>query len=57
MPKREHVQAPKQAKRSEETPEPSSKKMDMHAVLADIDVALEGIDQAFAENYIQKGGE
>ena len=57
MPKREHVQATKTRKRSEEVAESQPKKMDTTDLLAEIDVALEGIDEAFATNYLQKGGE
>jgi len=57
MPKREHVQASKQVKTREEAPAPEVKKMDTADLLAEIDVALQGIDQNLAANYIQHGGE
>ncbi len=57
MPKRVQEQTKKQSKRTEEVPEPQVKKMDTAELLAEIDVALEGIDQELAVNYVQHGGQ
>jgi len=55
---RERVEKTKsQARREELQRDAEAKKLDMADVLADIDVALQGIDQSLAENYVQRGGE
>ena len=47
----------KVVKKQETVEELKAKQVETDAMLADIDAALEGIDQALAENYVQQGGE
>lgn len=55
--KREQVQRSK-SKRVEEQPETKPVKgLDTDDLLAEIDEALQGVDEQLATNYIQQGGE
>jgi uncharacterized FlaG/YvyC family protein len=64
MPKQERVQQTKQKvvtrepeAQAVEAKDKQALKDELDAVLADIDEALQGVDQDLATKYIQKGGE